>query len=156
MGRTPCTSRVACENKNGAWASDHTSAYGLDERLVYHNVLEAMSRLKPILSSTLGWTLLLAFLLSTMASSLHSHIGVQPDDTTWEASEISTEFLVAEPSQCSFCQTSRRLDSETQAGESAHWSPSLALLCFSWNSQHDATDSGLLSSSRSRAPPAQA
>jgi hypothetical protein len=108
------------------------------------------------LSPILGWTLLLAFLVSTMTSSLHTHIGAHPESTSWQAAEVATDLFLAESDQCSFCQANRRLDPEAQAGESAHWSPSLALLCFSWDTQNDAIDSGLLGSSRSRAPPAQA
>jgi hypothetical protein len=115
-----------------------------------------MSRPRPILRTTLAWTLLLAFLLSTVASSLHTHIGAHPEGASWQAAEIATDLFLVEADQCSFCQASRRLDSETQETQSVQWSPSLALLSFSGDAPNDATDSGLLSSSRSRAPPAQA
>ena len=111
---------------------------------------------KPIWTGTLGWALLLTFVLGGMASSLHTHFSVLHEGSSWQASAASTQTTVAEVNHCGFCQAGRRFELETPPGELDHWSPrgTLAKHC-AWGAKSP-TEQIALRSVRERAPPAQA
>ena len=111
---------------------------------------------KRIWTRTLGWALLVTFVLGGMASSLHTHFSALGEGSSWQVSAASTQTTVAEVNHCGFCQAGRRFELEAPPGELDHWSPrgTLAKHC-AWGAKSP-TEQIALRSVRERAPPAQA